>query len=265
MGKALQMISGFVTAPSTTLTAWTMGAGDTLAVRNFTQGSQARLINFWCDNQSAGQIQIKSPMFHDDNNGLQPNIVASEVFPLMPQFMGQKLVSQDTLQVRQSGSATAGDIESGSLLLYYDDLIGANQTLASPAEVFSRTEQLMYVFNTLALGTAGGYSGEETIIAEVNNWKAQRDYALLGYYVSAECCSVGWRGNATSNLRLGGPGNDTQKEMTGNWFVYLSQMTGKPCIPVFNTADNASILIDGVQDENGTDVTVTSVFALLSK
>lgn len=263
MGKAMQMITGFVTAPSTTLTAWTLASGDTLAVRSMPDQVQAHLINFWCDNQSAGSIQIKSPLFHDDVNGIQANIVASEVYPLMPQFVGQRLYSQDTLSVKQSGSATAGDIESGSLLVYYDNVNGADAKLYSPAEILPRIQHIMVAFNTLSLGTGGGYSGEETIIAEVNNWKANKDYALLGYVVSAECCSVGWRGNATSNLRIGGPGNESQKEMTANWFVYLSQMTGKPCIPVFNTADNASILIDGVQDENGTDVLVTSYFALL--
>lgn len=263
MGKAMQLVTGFVTAPSTTLTAWTMASGDTLAVRNFRDGTQAHLLNFWCDNQAAGSIQVKSPLFHDDVTGIQANIVASEVYPLMPQFIGQRLYSQDTLSVKQSGSATASDIESGTLCLYYDDLAGADAKLMSPAEIMPRIVSVMTAYNTLSLGTAGGYSGEETIIAEINNWKANRDYALLGYVVSAECCTIGYRGNATSNLRVGGPGNETQKDLTSNWFIYLSQMTGKPCIPVFNTADNASILIDGVQDENGTDVTVTSYFALL--
>ena len=263
MGRAMQLVTGFVTAPSTTLTAWTMASGDTLAVRNMREGTQGHLVQMWCDNQGAGSIRVKSPLFHDDTTGITANIVATEVMPLMPQYLGQRIHSQDTLNVAQSGSAGAGDIESGSLLIYYDDVTGAEAILRSPAEVMPRIQHIMTAYNTLSLGTAGGYSGEETIISEINNWKANRDYALLGYLVSAECCSVGWRGNATGNLRIGGPGNETQREMTANWFVYLSQMTGKPCIPVFNTADNSSILIDGVQDENGTDVLVTSFFALL--
>jgi len=263
MGKAMQLVTGFVTAPSTTLTPWTMAGGDTLGVRNFREGTRAYLLNLWCDNQAAGSIQVKSPLFHDDVTGIQANIVAANVMPLMPQFIGQRLYSQDTLSVKQSGSATAGDIESGSLLVYYEDVVGADAKLMSPAEVFPRVRDIMVAYNTLSLGTAGGYSGEETIIAEINNWKAQTDYALLGYVVSAECCTIGYRGNATANLRLGGPGNPTWRDLTANWFVYLSQMSGKPCIPVFNTADNASILIDGVQDENGTDVLVNSYFARL--
>lgn len=263
MGKVLQMISGFVTAPSTTLTAWTMGAGDTTAVRSLAPGTKAHLLNMWADNQSAGSLQIKSPLFHDDVTGIQSAVVAANVLPLIPQWLGQELFSQDTLSVKQSGSATAGDIESGSYLVYYDDVLGGNANLKSPQEVFARRKNLMTVYNTLALGTAGGYSGEETIISEINNWKPNTDYALLGYNVSVECCSIGYRGDATSNFRLGGPGNPTFKDLTANWFVYLSQMTGLPCIPVFNTASNASILIDGVQDENGADTLVTSYFLQL--
>jgi hypothetical protein len=33
---------------------------------------------------------------------------------------------------------------------------------------------------------------------------------------------------------------------------------------VFNSANRAGVLIDGAQDENGTDVTVTTLLALLS-
>ena len=240
-----------------------MAAGDTLAVRNLREGTQAHLLNMWADNQAAGILQVKSPLFHDDVTGINAGIVASEVMPLMPYGLGQRLYSQDTMSVKQSGSGTGGDIESGTLLLYYDDLLGADANLKTPAEVLPRIQAYMYVYNTLSLGTAGGYSGEETIISEINNWKANRDYALLGYLTTVECCTIGWRGNATSNLRVGGPGNEVQRDMTANWFINLSIMTGKPCIPVFNTADNASILIDGVQDENGADPLVTSIFALL--
>jgi hypothetical protein len=57
--------------------------------------------------------------------------------------------------------------------------------------------------------------------------------------------------------------------MTANWFVWLSEMvrslTGVPgkTIPVFYGTNKSTILIDGVQDENGTDVTVNSLFQVL--
>jgi hypothetical protein len=195
--------------------------------------------------------------------GIQAGILASEVMPLMPMGQNQVLKPQDLLTVLQTGSAVAADIESGSLLVYYNELPGADARLLSYEAVRPRIESYMYVTNTLASGTAGGYSGEEAINAEVDQWKANRDYALLGYLNGVECCTIGWRGPDTSNLRVGGPGNEIQRDMTANWFVYLSTMTGLPCIPIINAANKAATLIDCTQDENGADPIVTSIFALL--
>lgn len=262
MGKGMQVVSGFVTAPSTTFTAWTMGSGDSLAVRNTTNGS-IHLLNMWADNQAAGFLRVRSALMHDNVIGMTAGIMLSEVMPLMPMGLGQELRAQDLLIVEQTGSAVAGDIESGSLLIYYDDLPGANANLMTYDQIKNRIEAYMFVTNTLASGTAGGYSGEEAINAEVDQWKANRDYALLGYLNGVECGTIGWRGPDTSNLRVGGPGLDNMRDVTANWFISLSLATGKATIPVFNAANKAATLIDCTQDENGADPIVTSIFALL--
>ena len=264
MGRGLQIVSGFVTAPSTTFTAWTMGSGDSLNTRNADPGSKISLISMWADNQSAGQLRVRSALMHDNVIGMTAGVVASEVRPLMPYGMIQPLKPQDTLIVEQTGSAVGGDLESGSLMIYYDSLPGAAARLATWPQIAGRIEEIMYSYYTISLGTAGGYSGAAAINTTVDQWKANRDYALLGYICSAECCSVGWYGPDTSNLRVGGPGNDSDNTITVNWFINLSNMTGLPCIPIINAANKAATYIDGVQDENGTDVQVTSIFALLS-
>ena len=263
MGKAMQLVSGFVTAPSTTFTAWTLASGDTLAVRSTPEGQPIHILNMWADNQAAGFLRVRSPMLHDNVIGITAGILASEPMPLMPMGEGQIVRPQDLLIVEQTGSAVAADIESGSLLMYYDDLPGASARLETWQNVKSRIESYMYVTNTLSTGTAGGYSGEEAINAEVDQWKANRDYALLGYVNGVECCSIGWRGPDTSNLRVGGPGLDTMRDVTANWFITLSLTSGRPCIPIFNAANKAATLIDCTQDENGADPIVTSIFALL--
>lgn len=263
MGKGMQIVSGFVTAPSTTFTAWTMASGDTLAVRNTPEGAPIHLVNMWADSQAAGFLRVRSALLHDNVIGITAGIFASEVYPLLPDGMNQVLRPQDLLIVEQTGSAVAGDIESGSLLIYYNDLPGADARLATWAAIANRIESYMLVTNTISTGTAGGYSGEEAINAEVDQWKANRDYALLGYLNGAECCSIGWRGPDTSNLRVGGPGNDTNRTLTRTWFVDQSNASGLPCIPIINAANKAATLIDATQDENGADPIVTSIFALL--
>lgn len=263
MGKALEIITGRAVAPSTTLTALTMSAGDTLTIRNAPIDSRILLLQAWADWQTAGTFRVRSPRMHDNVEGIRLQGVASEVKPLLPNRFLQPLIPQDTLVAQLSGSGTAGDIESAAMMLFYDNLPGVSARLIDVQTLLANMVHLMTVENTLALGTGGGYTGEEAITAEFDQLKANTDYALLGYLVSAECAAVGWRGSDTGNLRVGGPGDDLGRDYTRSWFYDLANMYQMPLIPVFNSANKDAILIDGVQDENGTDVTVTSIFAQL--
>lgn len=264
MGKALEVVSGFVTAPSTTFTAWTLAAGNSLTIRNTQLDKKVWLLDLWADNQTAGVLRVRSPKLHDNVQGIRNTVTASDVAPLLPSGQPQLLVPQDQLIAEQTGSATAGDIESGSLLIYYEDLVGSDARLATFDQVKQRMVNQFTVENTLALGTAGGYSGEEAINAEFDLFKANTDYALLGYHVNIECNTIRWRGADTANLGVGGPGNPDERFLTRNWFMYLSEKFGLPLVPIFNSANKNAILIDGMQDENGADVTVTSIFAELA-
>ena len=260
MGKAMQLVCGQVTAPSTTFTALTMNSGDTLTVRAM-DGGKGYLLAFWGDNQTAGNIRIRSAQMHDNVQGIRTYIVASEVAPQNALGALIELIEFDTLIVEQTGSATCGDIECTGMMWYYDNAKGFDARLRTWDQVKNNIIDYMYVQNTLSTGTAGGYSGEETIIAEFDNWKTTYDYALLGYTTGVECSSIGWRGPDTSNLRVGGPGNELRKELTAEWFKLLSMKTGLATIPVFYGQNKGSILIDSHQDENGADPIVTSIFA----
>jgi hypothetical protein len=264
MGKALELLSGYATAPSSTLTALTMATGLSTTVRNFSDSDMAALIAMWSDSQGVGQFQLKSPRFHDNVQGINIGTQISEVQPLSPLGMKQKLYPQDTISANISGSATAGDIETGCWLNYYANLPGIDARLMSWSDIEDKIESWMISTNTIATGTAGGFSGSQAINTTVDNWKANRDYALVGYQCSVECAAVRYIGSDTGNLGVGGPGHENFKELTGWWFKLLSEASKLPCIPVFNAANKQSILIDAAQDENGADPVVTSIFALIS-
>jgi hypothetical protein len=264
MGLGLEVISGYVTAPSTTFTAWTMAAGNTLTVRNARLESKVRLLQAWADNQTAGNLRIRSPKLHDNVQGIRLYIVASDTTPRLPNRHNQLLIPQDTLIVEQTGSATSGDIESGCLLVFYEDLPGCDSRLISAEDVYTRGVNTLTVENTLSLGTAGGYSGEEAINAEFDLLKANTDYAIAGYLVSAECACVRWRGADTGNLGIGAPGSDDKPNVTASFFLDLSRLHGLPLVPVFNAANKGGFLIDGMQDENGTDVTLSTILVELA-
>lgn len=263
MPKALELLAGFATAPSTTLTALTMSTGLSNTVRNFPEADKAAIVCMWSDNQAQGQFQIRSPRMHDNVQGINIETNVGGPLPLTPLGMQQKIYPQDTLSTNISGSAAAGDIETGCWLNYYDNLPGIDARLMKWDDIKDKIESYMISTNTIATGTAGGFSGSQAINTTVDNWKANRDYALLGYKVSLECAAVRWLGSDTGNLGVGGPGNITQSLYTAEWFKLLSQATDLPLIPIFNAANKQSILIDAAQDENGADPVVTSIFGLL--
>lgn len=263
MPRALEVVTGFTTAPSTTFTALTMAAGNSATVRNATPGTGVHLIQAWGDRQTAGTFRARSPRLHDNVQGIRLDVAASDVKPLLPWGYTQRLVPQDALILENTGSGTAGDIETDSILVYYEDLPGSDARLATHSEVGPRVENLVTIENTLATGTAGGYSGEEALNAEFNLLKANTEYALLGYLVDAECATVRWRGSDLGNYGVGGPGDELGRDFTADWFVRLSRLYNLPTIPIINSANLDAVLIDAAQDENGTDVTVTSILAEL--
>jgi hypothetical protein len=262
--KAMELLSGFVTAPSTTFTAATVLAGNSLTLRNAVEGSPVRLLALWGTHQTAGNIRLRSPQLHDNVQGIRVYDVAANPINLLPDQMNQLLEPQDTLALELTGSATGGDIECASLLVHYEDLPGIEGRFIDSQELFTRTKNIVTVENTLALSTTGQYTGQEALNTEFDLLKANTDYALIGYLVSALCNCIRWQGSDIGNLGIGGPGNPTKKDVTANWFLNLAINYGLPLIPVFNSANKNGILIDGQQDENGTDTTVTSIFAELS-
>lgn len=264
MGAALELLTGFVTAPSTTLTALTMATGNSLTIRSAAPDSLIRLVTAWTDNQTAGILRIRSPRLHDQVQGLRLSAPPAGGGPLLPPKVPTRLHSQDTLTVELSGSGTSGDIETAAMLVYYDDLPGSQARFITPEELKARMVHIAGVMNTLSSGTAGGYSGEEAINAEFDQLKSDRDYALIGYTVTAEAAAIRWRGADTANYGVGGPGTPELHHLTSRWFIWLSEEFGVPLIPVFSANNRAGILLDCAQDEDGGDPVVTSLLAELA-
>lgn len=267
---AIDSIAFFATAPGATPVAVTFAAGDSGRIRTFQQPPHnAYLLSLWGDHQTAGYIQLLSPNLHEGSRGITVFDSASDIEPLEPKIAMNPLISNDLLTINLSGSAVAGDVETGIAMFYYDELPGISANLIDADELRARGGQIYVNENTLALGTAGGWSGAEAINAEFDVMKPNKYYALLGAAVSVECAAVAVRGIDTGNLRIAIPGKEDLKDMTVNWFVRLSetirQLTGKPgkTIPVFWGGNKSAILLDGAQDENGADTLCNLFFQQL--
>ena len=147
---------------------------------------------------------------------------------------------QDPMTITIVGSATAGDIEIGHLLVAYEDLPGISGRYISPADMESRAKHILTVQATIAAGTGGGWTGSEAINAESDLLKANTDYAILGMVNRVACGAIGIRAADFGNLRVSIPGNPANPEITREWFVDLSNDFGLPLIPVFNSANRAT-------------------------
>ena len=263
MGRGLEVIVGFAVAPSTTFTALTMASGNSPTVRNAPLDSDIRMLNAWALNQAAGTLRIRSPKLHDNVQGIRLDVMATEPKPLFPWGIAQRLIAQDTLVLELSGSATSGDIEQAGMMIYYSNLPGADARLASLEDVLRKGTNIFTVENNITNGIAGGWSAEEAVNAEFDQWRANTDYALIGYHVDADCTAVRWRGADSANMGVGGPGDADGRDYTSDWFLALSKLYNMALVPVFNSANKQGILVDIADDENATAHTITSIFVEL--
>jgi hypothetical protein len=262
---ALDLVSAQGTAVAATLTALAAVQGDSLAIRNAPIDSKAQILQIWADVQTAGTLQIRSPKLHDNVRGIRYGTTVADTRPFLPRGCGQRVYPNDVLTVELAAGAVAGDIESVCQLIYYPTLPGADARFIGTEELYRRAVNIFTVENSLSTGTAGGYSGGEAINVENDQFHANGLYALVGYTVTLEAAAIGWRGVDTGNLRVGGPGLNTERELTAKWFAWLSDAFKLPLIPVFSAENKGGILIDALQDENGADPVVTSIFVELSK
>lgn len=262
-GKGMEVISGSVTAPGATFTNWNVATGNSLQIRSADVNSRVLLLSAWGWNQVAGVLRVRSPRLHDFQQGIRMRTPVNLVIPNYPSYgedsVMQTLVPQDTLTVEQTGSAVAGQIETGSLLVWYDSLPGINGRFIDSPTLQKGGVNIIGQEVSITTGVAGGYSGQVTINSTFDNFKANTDYALLGICTDVRCCTIRVQGVDTGNLGVGVPGEMTIRDVQANWFIRLSDTFNTPMIPVFNSANKNAILVDAVAQQ----VAVTVVATLL--
>jgi hypothetical protein len=271
MPRGLDTVSGFVTAPGATFTAWTLATGDSLAVRAAVPNSNIWLIAAWGFNNAAGVMRIRSPRLHDNVQGIRMrtpvNLVQNRIPIRLVSGAAQKLFTQDTLIVEQTGSGVGGQIETGSLLIWYDDVPGVSARTIDQPTLKKAGVNIMEQEVTITTGVAGGYSGGVAVNSQAgtDDWKANTDYALLGVFTDSRLCTITLKGVDSGNVRVGIPGELTEPDEAQNWFASLSAATGLPMIPVFNSQNKGAITVEGVSQQVGVTAVLTCVFVELAQ
>lgn len=258
---AIELIGFLATAPGAGPTAATAFPLDSLTVKN---SEGPRILQWWADQQAAGFQQLIANSFHDTTRGLRIDVPSTEALPRLPLGIGQRLIPMETLQASISGSGTAGDIESGILMVGYEKLPGIAQRLIGISELKRRTKNLVTIRASITNTAAGGWTGAETIATDSDLLHGSTDYAVLGIVTGSECAAIAFRGPDTGNLRIGTPGR-IEAEGQSEYFVRLSAAWGEDLIPVINSNNRNSTFFEVAQDENVAAVTFSVILAELSR
>lgn len=264
MGAALDTVTAFATAPGAGGAAAAASPGDTLAIRNETDGSAPILLTAWMKSQVSGFVQLTHPSGSDQVRDIRLRHVAAAPLPLFCPGIGEPVQPQELLALTMSGSAVAGQTEILTMMMYYPDLPGVNTRLLDIAGLEGRFQKLVTVEDSTTATVAANYGGARALNAASDLLLANTDYAVLGAHIGVLCSSLTLRGVDTGNLRVAIPGMLGRPDVTAQWFVYMSEQFGLPLIPVINTGNKGGILIENVQDQALAAVPFSLLLAQLS-
>jgi hypothetical protein len=249
-------------ASQTFPTAVTVNTGDSLSIRNHAFEAGAWLEGVWARVPSANRLRVRSPRLHDFVQGYRFQLSSTEVYDFLGEHAVQRVYPQDPLTVE--GGTGAGEVLAGALSIYYADLPGASARLANWDEIAGRIEHLLaQEVDVTGSATAGEWGPGASVVSSFDVLKVNRDYAVLGAETSVTVATVAIRGTDTGNLRVGHPAKVGSLESREFW-VRRSIGHRTPHIPVFNSANRGSTLVD-VQDNSASPaVNVSFLLALLA-
>lgn len=256
LGSAVNPGAGGATAVVTT-------SGDSNTVRYFQPPDRAYLDLITRMGTTAGFAQVASPAMHDAVTGIRVTPGESPSVFALPGQAGQPMVPGDTLSLTVSGGAAETDVMA--LHMYYSNAPGFDARLHLPGDIEGNIQNIKTQrVAVTSSATIGAWS--DTLVGTTENLLvAGRDYAVLGYLTSTALAVIGVKGGDTGNLRTCGPGA-TLEFPTSQFFVYMSEKTGRPYIPVFNQQNVNNTFVSVAAATASVASTVTLVLAeLLSR
>jgi len=263
--RALQVVHTFKQAiTGGAFEALAAASGDALAVPNFIQGSQAKILEVWAGNSAnAGEFSIRSPSMHDNVRGIRmaamfnPTLSGADGDPnlLFPLAFTQPLYPSDVLIVEVN--ATATNNVALAMLQLFDDLPGADQYLISYGELLSRAVDNVGIRVSVTAGAAGDYGTGVALNGTESRLKANTDYAILGATGQLPCCTLGFVAPETSGRKIAMP-LSWNPLVSAGWFVDLSLKYDQALVPVVNS-NNAGNVIFTAADPGGAIATAATV------
>lgn len=266
MGTAIDTVLLDVHNAATTaigLTNATAAAGDSLGVRSFKDSGFARLENVYLQGTTPPRrVRLLSPRLHDNVTGISFQALENPTEFLLPGELTQPLYSSDVLIAQMDAAASSDTV--AALFTYYSDLPGIAADLRTWDQIKGRILDIKTIeVDVTSSATIGAWS-DTVITTTENQLKANYEYALLGVEESAVVLCVGLKGVATGNLRVCAPGASPTLRLT-DYFVYMTQQTGLPHIPVFQANDRAATFVSVAANTASVSTNVYLVLARLAQ
>lgn len=261
MPRAIQTISGFFTAAGAGTNVATPAPGDTFNVPSFDINNKARLLQMYASGATTDFVRFRTPRAHDNNQGLRLRVGTILAAELLPWWVSEVVYPADTptVEIDATGAGT------GAVLVDYefDDLPGVSPRLANLADIQSRIVHIMGCEVDVTSGAIGAWGASAALNGNFDNFEAGADYAWLGYTLTTACHGLAVTGKDTGNLKIGGPGN-ADPRWTSDYFVYMSEQTGRACIPIIAANNKASTVLQNVDIAAATATKATLLLAQLA-
>lgn len=265
MPRGIELVGAFVdNAAAAGAQAMAALAGQSLQVRAANGQTAVTLEGLITSFTDAGELRVRSPRMHDDVNAIRIAAPAALTEIAALEGFAQPLFSQDLLTVEAffDAAATAGHFSVAGLLVDYDDLPGISGNYRTWAEVQPNIVDYLTVPVDPTSGQ-GAWGAGVAINSQVDVFKANTLYALLGVHAQSGRGLWSIMGTDVGNLQVGGAyGVNPIDERA--WFKKLSDITGKGCIPVFNSQNKGATLVQTTSDAAAGSAFLSLIFAQLS-
>jgi hypothetical protein len=262
MPRALRSFAGFFTAGAAGTNAATLVAGGTgtLAVDAFSSGN-CYLEQLWSSGATTDFVRVRSPRMHDANQGLRLEVGTTQRTNLLPWGLDAQVYSSDVPVYEIDATGAGSGVIVGTY--GYDDLgSGSGLNLANWSEIQPRIQDVMANTFTVTAGAIGSWGVGVALNNATDNMKADNQYALLGYVCSAGVAAFALNGTDTGNFDIAFPGDPDSRE-TRNYFINLSNTSGRAAIPVIQSNNRAGTIIKSTDSTAATASTVALILARL--
>lgn len=248
-----------------------VASGDSLAVIYFNPGSNAYVEEVFSMNSTQRmEVAIFSPRFGDNQFGLRlqhtfnPTVSAAGGVTqfLLPPQLDIPIYSTDALSVQVNAPAAAGNADV-VMQQYYEDVPGTGQRLANWSQIEGLIIRTLGIEVTVTPGTTGQYGTAVAMNANDDRLRADTDYALLGYSTDLLGGVFGIKGPDTGFFRVPMPCSFDARNTAG-YFVFQDSLRSTPHIPIINSNNKGTTLVDGIAANNPGATKVSLVLAELS-